>query len=392
MNAPNAFRKNPAHTDSQYPRTVRDAVYISVFFAALAASCGMNGTDEAAPEPWPDRMDLAVIDSIGAEFGEDCSAFGALGDVCFSEHGDILVLDQARSQVAVFSVSGDPVAVIGGPGSGPGELNLPLAIARLGDGRIFVLDPMSNSYEIFDGSDYSYIEEAALWENNPPMDPCGLDGEYYLGLKFEMDQSDGALTGTSTLGRFMMGEADPRTVYWSNEFPVDLSDLGTFVKNMLRVLVFTGDPSGRVFYSEMSTEDYRVIACSSDGTELFRITADIDPVMKPPEEMAEEKAYMEHWISRMGGMGGMPVEWEPEPCRWMVTGLGVDGNDRLWVQRGTELMPVFDVFDMSGEHLFSARFPLSGTGWRFHIESRGILAWDEDPESGIQKVFVVEVP
>ncbi|MBN2585652.1 MAG: 6-bladed beta-propeller, partial [Candidatus Fermentibacteraceae bacterium] len=379
MNSRDDVRKKPSYADCRRLRIVRDAVHASVILAALAVSCGSNGPDEAASEPWPDRIDLAVMDSIGSEFSDSSTAFGALGDVCFSENGDILVLDQARSRVAVFSGSGDPVAVIGGPGSGPGELNLPLAIARLGDGRIFVLDPMSNSYEIFDGSDYSYIEETALWENNPPMDPCGLDGAYYMGLKFEMDQSDGALTGISTLGRFMIGEADPGTVYWSSEFPVDLGDLGTFVKNMLRVLVFTGDPYGRVFYSEMSTEDYLVIACRSDGTELFRITADIRPVMKSQEEMAEEKAYMEHWISRMGGMGGMPVEWEPEPCRWMVAGLGVDGDHRLWVQRGTELMPVFDVFDMSGAHLFSARFPREGRSWRFHIESHGILAWEEDP-------------
>jgi hypothetical protein len=106
--------------------------------------------------------------------------------------------------------------------------------------------------------------------------------------------------------------------------------------------------------------------------------------------MDEEKAYMEHWISRMGGMGGMPVEWDPEPFRWMITGLGVDAQERLWVQRGTELMPVFDVFDMTGEHLFSARFPMEGSCWKFHIESRGMLAWEEDPESGVQKIYIVE--
>ena len=38
------------------------------------------------------------------------------------------------------------------------------------------------------------------------MDPWGLDGNAYLGLKFEMDQIEAVLTGESTLGRFRMVE------------------------------------------------------------------------------------------------------------------------------------------------------------------------------------------
>lgn len=363
-----------------------------LLLALLITSCGQNGSNPTVREPWPDRTDLLVKDSIGVDSGDSNYVFGAVGDVCFGYQGEILVLDQAGSHIRAFSNTGDFITRISGPGSGPGELSLPLSLSCLEDGRIFVLDPMSNGYEIFNGSDYSYIEEVALWGNNPPMDPCGLDGEFYLGLKFEMDQSDGALTGISTLGRFRMGDADPYVTYVRSEFPVDMNDLGMLVKNMLRSLVFTGDRSGRIFFSEMSTHSYEVLAFSSDGTELFHITADISPVPRSPEEMEEEKTYMEHWISRMGGMGGMPIEWDPEPFRWMITGLGVDGQERLWVQRGTELMPVFDVFDMTGEQLFSASLPMEGLSWMFHIESRGMLAWEEDPESGVQKVYMIEMP
>ncbi len=354
----------------------------------LIVACGQNGSNGIA-DPWPDRMDLLVIDSIGIESGDSNFVFGAIGDVCFGNQDEILVLDQAGSHIRAFSKSGDFLSRISRSGSGPGELSLPLSLSCLEDGRIFVLDPMSNSYEVFHGSDYSFSEEVALWGNNPPMDPCGLDGEYYLGLKFEMDQSNGSLTGISTLGRFRMGEAEPQVIYYRGEFPVDLSDFDILVKNMLRSLVFTGDRSGRVFFSEMSTHSYDVLAFESDGTELFRITTDLSPVSRTTEEMEEEKAYMEHWVSRMSGI---PIEWNAEPFRWMVAGLGVDGQERLWVQRGTELKPVFDVFDMTGEHLFSARFPMEGLSWKFHIESRGMLAWEEDPESGVQKVYMIEEP
>jgi len=367
-------------------------ITMAMMYSVLIISCGKDGADLTLAEPWPDRIELQVIDSIGADIGDSVFIFGAIADVCFGKQNEILVLDQALSQVSIFTENGDFSALMGGPGNGPGELSLPLSLSRLSDGRIFVLDPMDNGYEIFDGADYSFIEEVAIWSNNPPMDPCGLDGEYYLGLKFEMDQADGVLTGISTLGRFRMGEADPQVTYFRSEFPVDLSELGEFVKNMLRSLVFTGDRNGRAFFSEMSTDNYEVSAFSSDGSEIFHITADISAVPRSPEEMEEEKAYMENWVSRMGGMNGMPIEWEPEPLRWMIEELGVDGQDRLWIRRGTELMPVFDVFDMAGEHLFSARFPMEGSGWRFHIESLGMLAWNEDPESGVQKVYMIQVP
>lgn len=76
----------------------------------------------------------------------------------------------------------------------------------------------------------------------------------------------------------------------------------------------------------------------------------------------------------------------------MITGLGVDALERLWVQRGTESAPVFDIFDMNGEHLLSAKFPREGHSWKFHIDNHGILAWEEDPESGIQKIYLLELP
>ncbi|MCK5064101.1 MAG: hypothetical protein KAQ97_02390, partial [Candidatus Fermentibacteraceae bacterium] len=275
---------------------------------------------------------------------------------------------------------------------GPGELSLPLSLACLEDGRIFILDPMCNSYEIYEGSDFSYIEEISLWGNNPPMDPCGLDGNAYLGLKFEMDQTEAVLTGVSTLGRFRMGEENSEYSYNVDEFPVDLSDLSELVKNMLFSMVFTGDSQGRVFFSRMSTDEYEVAGFLRDGTELLRISIDIPPIPRTQREMDEEKAYMESWISRMGGMGGLPIEWESEPYRWMIIGLGVDALDRLWVQRGTETAPVFDIFDMNGEHILSAQFPREGHSWKFHIDHHGILAWEEDPESGIQKIFMLELP
>jgi hypothetical protein len=265
-------------------------------------------------------------------------------------------------------------------------------VARLEEGGIFLLDPGGNSYEIFDDTDYHHLREVALWDNNPPQDPCGLDGGFYAGLKFTIEQDGETLTGINTLGRYEMGMEEPSVVYFRNQFGIDVSDLGSMVKNMLRSVVFTGDRTGRVFFAPMSTETYEVTACDSQGQIIFTISAEMPRCPRSEAEMNDEKAMMEQWISRMGGMGGMPVEWTPEPFRWMIVGLGVDNQGRLWVQRGTEEYPVLDVFGTEGEHIFSARFPRPGLDWKFHISNSGLLAWNGNPSDGVQKVYLVMVP
>ncbi|MBD3277354.1 MAG: hypothetical protein GF388_03555 [Candidatus Aegiribacteria sp.] len=352
----------------------------------MAAGCETAETEEVVSEPWPNREVMEVTDSIGTEIGDSSYVFGALGDVCLSEEGDILAMDQAMGHVRVFSPSGEFKTVFSGRGEGPGEVSIPLALAVLENGEVILLDPGDNCYEVFHGQTYNHLRKDALWSNNPPMDPVGLDGNHYVGMKFQLESTEDGLTGTNTLGRFSTGEEDASVVYWRKEFPVNPAEPGTMIRNMLYSAVFTGDRMGRVFYSLMSTDEYLVTACDSTGNELFTITADIPRAARSQEEMDREKVYMEQWISRMG----VNVLWEPEPYRYMVKGLGVDSLERLWVQRGTESPPVFDVFDMTGQHLFSAVYPEEGLTWRFHMESTGMLAWEEDPADGIQKVYLLE--
>ncbi|MCK5035685.1 MAG: hypothetical protein KAS73_07330, partial [Candidatus Sabulitectum sp.] len=62
---------------------------------------------------------------------------------------------------------------------------------------------------------------------------------------------------------------------------------------------------------------------------------------------------------------------------------GVDSLNRIWVQRGFEQDPTFDLYDVSGELLMTAVLPYRDdtAHWKFNISRRGILAVPEDPES-----------
>jgi len=94
----------------------------------------------------------------------------------------------------------------------------------------------------------------------------------------------------------------------------------------------------------------------------------------------------------MLGLGEFPSEIEIEGYHSMVAGIGVDEAGLLWVQRGTESKPVFDVFNSQGDHVATAEFPIQGRFWRFSITPFGALAWNNDPLDGVQKVYIMELP
>lgn len=368
----------------------RNSVFMIAILTVVLAlpGCGRN----AAPpveDPFPERMELTITDSIGIEMGDSVYVFGAIIDVCHGPAGEILVLDQMICAVRVYDSEGDYITQIGRSGDGPGELRLPLSIACLEDGRIFVNDPMKNSFISYDSS-YSYLENITDWSNGPPMDPAGLDGSNYSGMRIGFEVNDTNFEIIRLLGRFS-DSTEPDIVYLEDRVTASPEDFSGMLSAMIFAFVHTGDDEGRFFYSPMSSEIYEVFAFDADGGDLFHISQDVPRTEKTPIEIEDEKIYIESWVTRMGA-SGVVIDWQPDPYRYMIKMLGVDSHDRLWVQRGTDLAPLFDVYDMHGEHLFSAQLPVESRSWKFHIDRYGILAWEEDPVSGFQKLYMIDTP
>jgi hypothetical protein len=355
---------------------------------SLAAACG--GPSGVTEDPFPDRTELAIRDSIGVEMGDSVYVFGSIMDACRGPSGEILVVDQINCCVRVYDDYGRYVTQIGRSGEGPGEFYLPFSIACLDDGRIFVDDPMANSIVTFDSA-YTYLENITDWSNGPPMDPTGLDGGSYAGMKLSFNPTDSGFEIVRTLGRFS-DSIEPDLIYVEDPIVVEPTDFTAMINSMLYAFVHTGDHEGRFAYAPVSGSLYQVRMFDPEGNELFTITQAIPPVEKPASEIEDEKAYMESWMTRMGAQGVI-IEWEPDPFRDMVGALGIDGEDRLWVMRGTELEPVFDVYGTdTGEHLFSAVLPRESASWKFYIDGYGMLAWEEDPPSGYQRLYIIDLP
>jgi hypothetical protein len=147
-----------------------------------------------------------------------------------------------------------------------------------------------------------------------------------------------------------------------------------------------------VFIAKLTSEEYLVQGFRADGELFMEIEKDAERVAKTPEEIQEEKIYVEAYTEAMGATG-LLIDFHPEPLRDTISELEVDGEQHLWVRRGTVHEPVFDVYDYNGELLFTVNVPGAGADaqfWDFNIDEHGIIAFSSNPEL-FQKIYILQM-
>lgn len=357
--------------------------------SALLASCGGGGGDvpgEAGP------VRLAVVDSIGVELGDSNYVFGSIMSIEAGPDGLLYVLDRGRGRVMVYDSSGAFVRQIASPGSGPGELLNPLSMAVLGDGRITVCAAFNGGMYTY-GPDGTWEGLTASFTSNPPMLMEGADSDAYVALKLDIDVDDsGGLTQRVRIGRYEQGE-EPAACYHDATSPFDPTDLTSLMRESYLGYVYGASADGTVAVARRASEEYRVDLFASDGAPLAVLEGVPEQVPKTEDEIADEKAFIESLLSSMG-VSGVIIEYEPDPFREQVVGVGFDGSGRVWVQRGTSDTPSFDVWSRAGELLFTAEVDSPGSDllvWEAEFGPETMYAYSMDPES-YQKVYVIPLP
>lgn len=396
---------------------MKKVLFAILFSLALSAGCGgqpeengAEGTGNGAETltgaedveyslPEADFY-LTVLDSIGVELGDSNYVFGQLAWADLTVDDEIAVLDIQKFRISIFTTEGEFVRSIGRQGSGPGEFMLPSGMAFFPPAEengtmdqpapgLVVCDAMGGKLVYFD-TDLEYLMDVQGFFPAPPAVLAGVGGGAVVGMKPEFLQDETGMYMGFTIARWEMGETEPSVVYFESMSLFDPSDLSTMQDDIVN---FGASPEGLVLTAPLSTETYTYTLWSPDGEEIFTfVDEDYERVPKTQSEI-ELEAQMINARMVQQGMPESMANWEPDPYRSAVGGLGFDGMDRIWVTRGTTRTPSFDVFDLQGNLLFTAAMDAGerAMSWQAVVREDMFIAFDADPELYPQ-VFIGDIP
>ena len=369
---------------------------ISCIFIFLSLTACGNGqpepvTDERAENP-EIPLELVFVDSIGVELGDSNYVMGSIEASSHTLDGNILILDRPACCVREYTCEGEFVRQYGRRGTGPGEVVNPLSMTRLSDGNIVMLDLQTGGLHTF-SPEGEWLGVTADVVNEPILWISPSEDNTYVGTHNTIDVVDGQFIVTAIVGKYAHDSTEPVLTLWENTFPFDFVDFTVLINESYFATVFTSDREGNVFLALRDTEDYHITGYDTNGDIFVEFEFDIPMAERSEQEILEEAEF---WNTRARNMGANgQLNYEPGPYRWKIHSMGTDDQNRLWVRRGTEETPTFDVFNYEGEHLFTASIPgitgHSGLLWEVHVDEFGILAWSLDPADGYQKLYIMEL-
>ncbi|MCK5785768.1 MAG: 6-bladed beta-propeller [Candidatus Sabulitectum sp.] len=326
---------------------------------------------------------LTVIDPIGVELGDSNYVFGAVRNVEIGPLGDVYVVDWIKCTIFRYSSDGEFIQRIGRRGSGPGEMLQPGYLALMDDGSISIDDGELGWLRY--NSEGECISSGNILRPSP-MQILALDSASVLGILSGLSRDDNYLVVEKRICQWSADMPDSVQIeYFSQEYLLDADDLIQFRKDLIRVdffpMLFTAGDGFVCVAPEPRTEPI-LLLFHEDGSVMDTLNLPYPEVVRTEEELQAQKQFVEELFYHSSQYTHQ-VEWEPFPNKPMITNLGVDSLDRIWVQRGFEQDPTFDLYDISGEHLMTAVLPGRDdtAHWKFNISRRGILAVPEDPES-----------
>lgn len=332
---------------------------------------------------------LYISDSIGIDMGDSNYVFGAVSSATLTTDGNIAVLDMQKIVISLFTPNGEFIRNIGRQGSGPGEFLYPAAIASRPEGGFLVSDLMGNKLIDYD-SNYEYISEQTGFYPSPPLAFVAIEGMEIIALKSVIDESEDHISMGKAIGRWTMEDPDPSVTYYSSLSRFNPNDMNSSEDN---AVLFAASVNGNVFTSQISPDVYSFTSWSRDGEELFtNVDENFQPERRTQEDINAEIEQIDRRMSSQG-LSASAIGWNPNPDKFAISSLFVDGMDRLWVSKGTTQTPYFDVYDLSGVYLFSAALDagLRSQSWNTIIIQDKFICFDRNPED-YPRVFFGDLP
>lgn len=321
------------------------SLIVSALILGLMA-CGDSEPSVTESESDVDSVDtraavLHVTAEIGVELGDSNLVFGVIQDVDFTEDGNLAVLDTQKKRVSLFSPSGGFLGNFGGEGEAPGEFLNPRGLACLNDGRIAVTDPFSREVEVFD-SGLQHVETVSNFNTRAPF-VITAAGTGFAGEQGGFNRDAGILTTSVALWG---GNSDTIHVFVENED--DFSPENLIQRIMMPQAGLMSDRNN-LYYSAPVSEEYVVSVYPLDGSEMYNLNfPGYTPVVKSEDDLEEDIQAYEYRMQGMAasGRGGRlaGATYEPPAFYYATGSMGVDAEGNVWVQRGWESNPTFDLF------------------------------------------------
>lgn len=333
----------------------------------LLASCCSDSNDSvlSADNAIPEYQ-LSVVDSFGIEIGDSINMIGSINGFCHYHDSSVIILDRSAMKVRVIPPDGE-ATFWGSAGEGPGEFLLPYGICAMVDGRILVSDTYKREIMEFDiTGNYtgSYMSET---EESVPAEFFQVDSNSIVGSRLDVEFGEDQIQCFYYIGRFD-SDCNPSVKY--EEIVSDLSSADIY--NKIEILEFLADPIGRVFVVSDYTE-YVIKVFSDDGILEYEIVRCLDKIPKSEEEIQDEIDEFERLaVNDQAYMVG----YQPIPYHRLISLVGVDGEDNLWIQRHNSENEInFDVIDPMGNlvYIVSLGNSLCDLNLMFHVDDYGIL-------------------
>lgn len=336
---------------------------------------------------------LEIVMEIGEEIGDSTNTFASISDVLIDHSNRIVVLDQIEACLKVYDIDGNFLMQVSRRGSGPGEFINPTGLFEMPDGRLGVIAMGKSGYITFDES-FNFIEELNLWRGNSPYCVTPLSDSSVVACKYDFIFQDDNAVLRRTIGIYGWGESIWHTLLWKDSLVLTLDELQDNQSTIARYafeerLSTSGNGDIGVFFAPMDSLEYRVLGWDERGNSILDISRDVSPILKTEDELDNESFYLTARLD-IGSGGSSGVDYQPSPYRNQVTGVYIGPDENLWVRRGVETYPYFDVYDLTGNLTQHVVFPISGWSWQIDVSPNGILAWELDPVEGYQKLYLLK--
>ncbi len=365
--------------------------YSFIFFLILGIGC-----KEAEQEPTIDDQIIHSIDTlqvvfeIGEEMGDSTNTFWSIVGADIDDQGRVFVVDEIDASVKAYDLQGNYIQQVTRRGNGPGELHHPRGLCIMPDGRLVINAPSKYGYVVFNDS-LEFVEEVSLWLNNSPYHISPLTNNKLVACRNDGNIETDVERRTAAI--YNWGEPEWETLLWKDSIVVSNSEYErdpsvSIAFSLFHQLSSYGDGNGNVYFGQVDEFEYRVVGWDSTGMEILCITRLMTPVEKSPEEIASEEVYMNYTFQRMGGSPSYNLH--PPIYENMISDVGIGPDENLWVRRGTHNDLFFDIYDLEGNLLLHAVFPIISWSWKTKITPNGILAWELDPLEGFQKLYLLE--